>query len=386
MVVDLASLKFWLFVVVGLLVLTPLTHAAARRTVWAGLNLAFLFVLMGHHGFLIVLAALAVLYVLLQAAGKSGPRPAAVAVTLTICGLLFVFHKLPWIADRIHAGRFSPLLTAIGYSYVFLRIIDVLRATWESRTPPPTPIQLVNYLTPFNMLAAGPIQAWDEFVAQPPVPDALTFDQSLTMIERIVHGLFKKYVLAYAVKAIFITDGRAGGWYRLVEMNMMYIWLFLDFSAYSDIAVGIGGLLGVATPENFNKPFIARNITDFWERWHISLSMWVRRNLFFPIQIALVRRTQGRHALACATFAIFVAFTLIGFWHGLTLPFFEWGLLQGIGLAVCNLYRYRLKKQLGTKGVARYMASWPIFIMAVVVTFEFEAFTIMVQFSHWGHG
>jgi D-alanyl-lipoteichoic acid acyltransferase DltB (MBOAT superfamily) len=266
---------------------------------------------------------------------------------------------------------------------VFLRAIDLARAVWERRSPPPNPVKLVNYLLPFHMLAAGPIQAWDEFIVQPALPDALTFDQSLAFIERIVHGLFKKYVLAFAVKSIFLTDGRAGGWYRLVEMNMMYLWLFLDFSAYSDIAVGIGGLMGVATPENFNKPYIARNITELWERWHISLSMWIRRNLFFPMQLALVRRTQGKYALWCASLAIFASFVLCGAWHGLTVPFLLWGILQGAALAVCNLYRYWLKKRLGARGVSRYLASWPIRVAAVALTFEFMAFTIMVEFSNW---
>jgi D-alanyl-lipoteichoic acid acyltransferase DltB (MBOAT superfamily) len=157
---------------------------------------------------------------------------------------------------------------------------------------------------------------------------------------------------------------------------MAYVWLYLDFSAYSDIAVGIGGLLGVATPENFRRPYLARNITDFWERWHISLSMWIRRNLFFPIQVTLVRRTGGKHALWCASIAIFIAFVLCGVWHGLTMPFLLWGLANAIGLVVVNLYRHWLRKRLGGKGVARYMSSVPIRIAAIIVTFEFIAFTV----------
>jgi D-alanyl-lipoteichoic acid acyltransferase DltB (MBOAT superfamily) len=383
MAIDLATPKFWLFVLAAVLLLTPVVHAAARRMIFAGVNVAFLAAILDHRGFAAVLVGLAVLYVLLAGAGKAGPRVAAVATILIGCMLLFVLHKLPWMAGRLHAGRLAPILTAVGYSYIFLRVIDVARATWESRTPPPGPVDLVNYLTPFHMLAAGPIQAWDEFVAQPWVAEPLTFDQSLTMIERIVHGLFKKYILAFAVKSIFLTNGRAGGWYSLVEMNMMYLWLFLDFSAYSDIAVGIGGLMGVATPENFKKPYFARNITDFWERWHISLSMWIRRNLFFPLQIAMMRRTQGKYALTCASVAIFISFTLCGIWHALTLPYLLWGLLNGAALAVSNLYRVWLRKRLGGPGVARYMASRPIRWLAVVITFEFVAFAIMVQMSEW---
>jgi D-alanyl-lipoteichoic acid acyltransferase DltB (MBOAT superfamily) len=383
MIIDLASLKFWLFVVAGMLFLTPLVHFGLRRLLLAALNVGFLFVLLGRNLW-IVLLFLAVLYVLLQLAGKSSAWRVAVAAIFISTLFLFVLHKLPRISFDLHVERLNPVLTAIGYSYALLRTIDLARATWERRTPPPGPVDMVNYLLPFHMLAAGPIQAWDDFVAQPKIAPPLTFDQSLTMIERIVHGLFKKYVLATAISAIFLTNGRSHGWYRLVEMNMTYLWLFLDFSAYSDIAVGIGGLLGVATPENFNRPYLARNITQYWERWHISLSMWVRRNLFFPIQFALVRRTGGRYALWCASLAIFVAFVLCGVWHGLAPRFWLWGLANAIGLVVCNLYRHWLKKRIGTKGVARYMASWPIHVVAIIITFEYIAFTIMLIASKWG--
>jgi alginate O-acetyltransferase complex protein AlgI len=316
-----------------------------------------------------------------QAAAKPGIWKPAVAIAFALTSGLFVIHKLPSLGASIHAGRILPLLAGIGYSYVFLRYIDMLRSTWEHRTPPPTPLDIVNYLIPFHMLAAGPIQAWEEYVAQPAIPQPLNFTQSVQAIDWIVRGLFKKFVLADLIQHIFLQSLHDVGWLRLVQMNMQYWWLFLDFSGYSDIALGIGSLIGVATPLNFDRPYFSRNITEFWERWHISLSMWIRRNLFFPIQIGLLRRTDGKHALACASFAIFLAFVLCGIWHGLTLPFLYWGLLHGSALSISNLYRYWLKKKLGAKGVARYMASWPIRVAMTILTLEFTAFTIMVQFS-----
>lgn len=373
--VDLTTPKFWLFVIAGTLILTPLRHARARNLSLAMLNLTFVATLLGM-AILPLLAALLVVYGVL--CGMGGPRMRRLCVPLMLVGatLLFVCHKLPSVAGAMRMTRFLPILAAIGYSYVFLRAIDVSRATWERRHPPPGPIDLINYLLPFHMLAAGPIQAWDDYVAAPRVPEPLTRDAAMSMFERIANGLFKKFVLAFAVTRLFLTKGRAVGMYGLFEMNMAYIWLYLDFSAYSDIAVGVGGLMGIVTPENFRRPYFARNITDFWERWHISLSLWIRRNLFFPMQIALVRRTNGRYSLVCASIAIFIAFVLCGAWHGLTAPFLMWGLANAVGLVVVNLYRTWLKKRLGSKGVARYMASVPIRVIAVVLTFEFVAFTI----------
>ena len=108
------------------------------------------------------------------------------------------------------------------------------------------------------------------------------------------------------------------------------------------MSVGIGQLIGVATPENFNKPFLARNIMDFWERWHISLSQFIRRNVFIPVQLSLMRKTGGRAPLWIASFAFLISFAFCGLWHGVSWPWFAWGLYQAAGLVTCNLYRHWL--------------------------------------------
>src|SRR5262249_12038953 len=144
----------------------------------------------------------------------------------------------------------------------------------------------INYLLPFHMLAAGPIQAYDDFAQQPALPKLATLRDVLMGMERIAAGLFKKFVLAYCLQKLFLTDFHADGPYFLIELQVFYVWLYLDFSAYSDIAVGVGTLIGVATPENFNHPLIARNTIDFWDRWHMSLSQFIRRNLFIPVQMS----------------------------------------------------------------------------------------------------
>lgn len=372
--IDLATPRFWAVATGGCLFLTPVVQVNLRRALWAALNLLFLWLILGSS-ILAVAAGVILCYLLLRSMATAKPLP-YVILFLSAAFALFVVHKLPRIGETFHLPNANPILVGIGYSYVFLRLIDVARATWEGRHRSPDLIDLVNYLLPFHMLTAGPIQAWDEFIAQPRIPPLLTTSESLSMIERIVQGMFKKYVLAFIVLKVFLTQGRATGWYRLVEMNMAYVWLYLDFSAYSDIAVGVGGLLGVATPENFRRPYLARNMTDFWERWHISLSMWIRRNLFFPLQIAFVRRTNGKHALWCASVAIFISFVLCGLWHGLNMSYLLWGLANAAGLIAANLYRHWLKKRLGGKGVAQYMSSVPIRIAAMIVTFEYIAFTL----------
>jgi len=263
---------------------------------------------------------------------------------------------------------------------VALRIVEVFRAVGEGRHPAPGLLATINYVVPFHMLAAGPIQGYDEFVAQPPVPPPLSARDALEAAERIALGLVKKFVLAYVLQELFLTGFRAHGPYLLWEAQVFSIWLFLDFSGYSDVAVGAGRLLGVATPENFHRPYFARNLINYWERWHISLSMFIRRNLFIPVQLTLMRRTAGRHALWCASAAFGVAFVFCGLWHGMTVRFLLWGLLHAVGLIVVNLYRHWLTRRLGAQGVRQYLADWRIRAAAVLVTFEYVAFSLVVAF------
>jgi alginate O-acetyltransferase complex protein AlgI len=132
----------------------------------------------------------------------------------------------------------------------------------------------------------------------------------------------------------------------------------------------------VATPENFDRPLSARNITVFWERWHISLSLFIRRNLFIPVQLGLVRRYPRVSPLLAASLAFTVAFLLCGLWHDVSLRFLLWGGMHAFGLVVCNLYRSALKARLGSRGVRRYMEIRPIRWLATAITFEFVACSI----------
>ena len=201
---------------------------------------------------------------------------------------------------------------------------------------------------------------------------------SLAAIERIVFGLFKKYVLANLIERAFLTGFRAPAPYFLLDLQFNYLWLYLDFSAYSDVAIGIGSLIGVATPENFNKPYLARNVIDFWERWHISLSQFIRRNIFTPLQLTLMRRTDGRFPLLAASIGFTVSFLLCGLWHKPNLPWLLWGGYQAVGLIVCNLHRAFLLKKLGRKGLNRYLANPWIRRASIALTFEFAAVGVLI--------
>ena len=151
-------------------------------------------------------------------------------------------------------------------------------------------------------------------------------------------------------------------------------------------------MIGVATPENFNRPYLARNVIDFWERWHISLSQFIRRNVFIPIQLALMRRWDGRSPMLAAGLAFTISFLLCGLWHNINLRWVAWGLYQAAGLFVCSVYKQFLLKKLGRKGLNRYLANRWIHALGVVLTFEFAAGAVVLvtlpreELMAWIHG
>jgi D-alanyl-lipoteichoic acid acyltransferase DltB (MBOAT superfamily) len=377
--IALNAAPFWLMCVAATAVLVPLTRAWARRWALASLNLGFLTLLLGWDAIGLIAAVLAA-HMLLREAGRPGVGGwAALALALGTLGL-FVLHKRP--PETYQLGLAAPVrvLSLIGFSYVALRLVEVLRAVWERRHPAPDLPALVNYLLPFHMLAAGPIQAYDDFARQPAVPEQATPRQVLEGVERIARGVFKKFVVAFILQKLFLTDFQSNGLFFVIELQVFFVWLYLDFSAYSDIAMGVGALIGVPTPENFNRPLLARNMVDFWERWHISLSQFIRRNLFIPIQMALMRRTDARWPLLCSVAAISVSFVLCGLWHGLSLSFLAWGVMHATGLVVSHVYGHVLQKTLGTKRLKAYRANLWIHGLATAVTFEFVACSHLTLF------
>jgi D-alanyl-lipoteichoic acid acyltransferase DltB (MBOAT superfamily) len=379
-IIDLAKPEFWVTFAVAVMLLTPMACGQFRSLRFALINLGFLTVLLGWQNGAIILAGCVVAWLLTLAIRSKKLRPIFVTVALLLTIGLFLLHKIHGLADAVRLHGAAPILSVIAFSYICLRLIDMYRSLWEERLPTPSLIQLINYTLPFHMLAAGPIQSYEEFITQTDEPAKLEDRQVLRGFERLAFGVFKKFVLAFVIQKIFLTDFTAGNGYWALEAQMFFIWLYIDFSAYSDIAVGVGRIIGVHTPENFNRPYLARNITVFWERWHISLSMWIRRNLFYPTQIAALRVTDNRWPMWCASVAFAVSFLLCGLWHGIAWNFVVWGVMHASGLIFVNLYKKRLSKKLKSKGVKVYMANPYIKIVAMAITFEWVAISHLTFF------
>jgi D-alanyl-lipoteichoic acid acyltransferase DltB (MBOAT superfamily) len=216
-------------------------------------------------------------------------------------------------------------LTFHGLSY----ILDVYRG---KVAPTRSLRDLMLYMAFFPHLVAGPIVRAADFLAQlsrPSHPREIEIGPAVLLI---VGGLFKKVVIASHLATLFVdpifTNPAGFGSLDLVVGAYAYaIVIFCDFSAYTDIAIGIANLLGYRFPQNFNQPYQAVSLQDFWHRWHMTLSSWLRDYLYIPLG-------GNRKGRLRTYFNLLVTMTLGGLWHGAGLQFIVWGLMHGLGLAI----------------------------------------------------
>ena len=187
------------------------------------------------------------------------------------------------------------------------------------------------YISFFPQLVAGPIERSSNLLPQLEKKIKLIPDNIFIGVKRVVWGLFKKVViadrLAILVDTAFDNAADQSGLVLILAIFLFAFQLYCDFSAYSDIAIGSAKLVGITLMENFNLPFISKNITEFWRRWHISLSTWLRDYLYTPIMFK--RKKWGKKAII---YSLFITFFICGLWHGPKWTYVVFGVLQGIAL------------------------------------------------------
>lgn len=296
-------------------------------------------------------------------------------VALSLCinlGMLAYFKYTNFFGSMIAslAGRtFEPwdIFLPVGISFFTFQslsyTIDVYRG---NIVPLKRFIDYAFYVSFFPQLVAGPIVRAKDFIPQIRQPLNVTREMFGTGVFYIVCGLLKKavisdYISVNFVERIFDNPSLYSGVENLAGIYGYALQIYCDFSGYSDMAIGIALLLGFRFPENFNSPYISASVTEFWHRWHISLSSWLRDYLY----ISLGGNRKGK----VRTYVnLFITMLLGGLWHGALWNFVVWGALHGVALAVHKWFRSLLgrDKKYESHGIRR--------VFAVIVTFHFVCF------------
>lgn len=236
------------------------------------------------------------------------------------------------------------LVAHLGISYVVLRLLSLLFDAARGRlTTPPSLLGVLNFLLFFPTLVAGPLDRYERFcgdVRRPAPLNAAALDR---VLHRGMWGLFQKVVLADTLARWAFPVG-AAAWGRLstgAAWTALYAYagqIYFDFAGYSLLAICAGRLWGVRVPENFDKPYLSRNITEFWRRWHISFSEWLRDYVFMPLGMTLMRGPLRGRSLAAGFYAAATTFLLCGLWHGTAAHYAVWGLYHGLWVFLHKAY------------------------------------------------
>jgi len=225
---------------------------------------------------------------------------------------LAVAKYLPQIAPGTAFGFF-------GISYVTFRALDVVFSIRDRVVKEVPPVTYFAFLFFFPTVSSGPIDRFRRFSQD--WQRSRSRDEFLndldTAVQRLFRGFLYKFIIAALIEKYFVDRFSTGGAAHIVGYMYAYtFYLFFDFAGYSAFAISISYLLGIHTPENFNKPFLAPNIRDFWNRWHISLSFWFRDHIYMRFLLAAAKGKWFKNKHTASYVGLFLTFGLMGLWHG----------------------------------------------------------------------
>jgi alginate O-acetyltransferase complex protein AlgI len=364
------SLVVWAAIFVAAAWLVPRRLRTTTMAAIGGLFLAF-----ADLRSLAVLAALAT--VALGVMRSTRPNGLLVtAVVLVVTGTLISFK---WGVTLNHtvAG-----LIPLGLSYYALRILHLIFEWSRHDREHFDSVEVIRYLLFFPTQLAGPINRFPDFARD---SRRRRWDTALFAIglERVLYGSVKIVVLANylvgAKMAMYLETIPSNSWLASYLGCVQYgLNLYLQFSGYSDVAIGIALLAGYHVPENFNWPFVATDIHDFWNRWHITLSQWCRDYVFKPV--AAVSRSPHLGVVA--------AMLVLGMWHELSLRYLLWGVYHGLGLVAWRQFQtlkssvsYNVPRILRPVGI---IAGWFLTMNFVILSFALtRAYSLKETWSIW---
>jgi len=303
---------------------------------------------------------------------------------LSLCsnlGILFGFKYFNFFSSELHNALnhlnifydepVFNILLPVGISfYTFQTLsytIDVYRG---NKTPEKHLGIFALYVAFFPQLVAGPIERSTSLLPQFRQRHSFDYERTCSGLKLILWGYFKKVVVADRLGAtVNMVYGNPSGFHGPVLLIATYFFAFqiyCDFSGYSDIAIGVSRIMGYRLMENFKRPYFAQSLTDFWKRWHISLTTWFKDYLYIPLG-----GNRVNTLLWCSN--IFIVFLLSGLWHGAKWTFLVWGGIHGVALLISRF----VKKPLAALYKLPFLHAIPIFVrkaIHIVVTFHIIIF------------
>lgn len=255
-------------------------------------------------------------------------------------GPLVVNKIVPLVYPRL------PLMVFIGISYMTFKSAQIIIEIYDGVIKEVKASDFFYLMLFFPALLSGPIDRSRRFADD--LYNIPTKNEYLEMVGdglwKIMQGLIYKTAIASAFYQVMSLWGKGTSLSEaLIYMYSYGFYLFFDFAGYSLMAVGAGKLFGINTPMNFNKPFISKDIKEFWDRWHITLSHWFRDFIFSRLTMRFLKKKVFKNRLTTASVCFIINMGIMGMWHGLTVPYIMYGLYHGVLLAVTERFQKKSK-------------------------------------------
>ena len=281
---------------------------------------------------------------------------------------------LPLVINKVFALTSLHLLAFIGISYMSFKTIQIMLEISDGLIKEKINIKdYLQFLLFFPTVSAGPIDRSRRFLTEinEVMPRKGYLELAGDGVYRIVLGLLYKVVLStYVYQMLLALNNTSTVVYSIKYMYLYTLYLFFDFAGYSLMAVGSSNILGIQTPMNFNKPFLSVDIKDFWTRWHITLSTWLRDFVFSRVLMQVIRKKWFKNRLHNATYAYMVNMLVMGFWHGLSVSYIVYGFYHGVLMAGFEVYQKKSNFYKKNKNKDWYkLLSWFVTMNLVMIGF-----------------
>lgn len=281
---------------------------------------------------------------------------------------------VPLILNKLFALTQFHFMAFIGISYMSFKTIQIMLEILDGLIKEKINLKdYLQFLLFFPSVSSGPIDRSSRFLED--IKSSMTRKDYLelagTGVFRLVLGMFYKIVLStYVYQFLFSLTNTGTIVYSIKYMYLYTLYLFFDFAGYSLMAVGTSNILGVQTPMNFNAPFLSVDIKDFWTRWHITLSTWLRDFVFSRVLMRAIKKQLFKKRLHNAVYAYIVNMLVMGFWHGISVSYILYGFYHGVLMAAFEIYQKKSSFYKKNKNKNWYkLLSWFVTMNLVVIGF-----------------
>lgn len=293
--------------------------------------------------------------------------------------LVLFFSIFPIFAVKLcaHSSRFS-VLGFVGISYISFRVWQLIIEIHDDHIDKLPILDMLYFITFFPCLQSGPIDRYGRFLKdlENNVSGSEYVNEYLICgLKKICIGIFYKFAVASIINN-FVLDKLPKEVTFLSAIIYMYaytLYLFFDFAGYSNLAIGVSNILKIKSPENFDKPFLAKNMKEFWDRWHMSLSKWFGDYLFSRFVLNTLRNGTFKSKKIAVRCGYMLTMTVMGLWHGFYLFYLIYGIYEGLMLVITDIY---LKSKIYRKfKKSRYFEPISIFVCFNVISFGMLLFS-----------